>query len=317
MGGNLESPKEFFMEQVIIIGSGGAGYTAAIYCGRANLNPLLITGGQLGGQLTITTDVENFPGFPEGIMGPDLMFRMQQQAEKFGTRIIHEIVELVEKKDDGTFTVKTGGNTYHTRSVIVATGACARYLGLPGEKELIGKGLTGCATCDGPFYRDMPVAVVGGGDSAAEEAIFLTRFASKVYLIHRRDVLRASKVMAERVLSNPKVEAVWNSVIDQYHTDDMGNINGITVKNVLTAIETRIDLNAVFMAIGHTPNSGFLGDLVDRDGDGFIVTDGHSTATKTPGLFAAGDVADPSYRQAIYASGRGCVAALDAERYLM
>lgn len=305
------------MENVIIIGSGGAGYTAAIYSARANLNPLQITGAQLGGQLTTTTDVENFPGFPEGIMGPDLMFRMQQQAEKFGTRIAHENVESVERNEDGTFAVKTGSNTYQSKTVIIATGACARYLNLPGEDLLKGRGLTACATCDGAFYRDVPIAVVGGGDSACEEAVFLTRFASKVYLIHRRDTLRASKVMANRVLTTPKIEPVWNSQIVEYHTDTEGNVNGITVRNNQTNEETRIELSAVFMAIGHSPNSGFLGDLVDRDEDGFIKVHGHTTETKTPGLFAAGDVADPYYRQAIYAAGRGCIAALDAERYLM
>lgn len=305
------------MEQIIIIGSGCAGYTAAIYTSRASLSPLVLTGPQLGGQLTTTTEVENFPGFPDGIMGPDLMFRMQQQAEKFGTRVAYEQVESLERKEDGSFEVRTGSNTYQTKAVIIATGASARYLGIPGEEKLIGRGLTACATCDGAFYRDVPVCVVGGGDSACEEAHFLTRFASKVYLIHRRDQLRASKVMVDRVMNTPKIELVWNSTIDEYLTDENGDVEAIMVKNLQTGALEELKLKCVFMAIGHTPNSAFLGDLVDRDEAGFIKTDGALTATKTPGLFVAGDVSDPVYRQAISAAGRGCGAAIEAERYLM
>lgn len=305
------------MEQVIIIGSGCSGYTAAIYIARANLNPLLLSGSQLGGQLTTTTEVENFPGFPEGIMGPDLMFKMQQQAEKFGTRIAYEQVESVSKNDDGSFTVTTGSSTYEARTVIVATGASARYLGLPGESALIGRGLTACATCDGAFYRNVPVCVVGGGDSACEEAMFLTRFASEVYLIHRRDTLRASKVMADRLLAHEKVTPIWNSTIDAYKIDAQGDVEGITLRNLVTGKLTDLPLKCVFMAIGHTPNSSFLGDLVDRDEAGFIKTLAPLTATKTLGLFACGDVADPIYRQAISAAGRGCSAAIEAERYLL
>lgn len=305
------------MEQIIIIGSGCAGYTAAIYTARASLSPLVLTGPQLGGQLTTTTEVENFPGFPDGIMGPDLMFRMQQQAEKFGTRVAYEQVESVERKEDGSFEVRTGSNTYQSKAVIIATGASARYLGIPGEEKLIGRGLTACATCDGAFYRDVPVCVVGGGDSACEEAHFLTRFASKVYLIHRRDQLRASKVMVDRVMNTPKIELVWNSTIDEYLTDENGDVEAIMVKNLQTGALEELKLKCVFMAIGHTPNSAFLGDLVDRDEAGFIKTDGALTATKTPGLFVAGDVSDPVYRQAISAAGRGCGAAIEAERYLM
>lgn len=305
------------MEQIIIIGSGCAGYTAAIYTARASLTPLVLTGPQLGGQLTTTTEVENFPGFPDGIMGPDLMFRMQQQAEKFGTRVAYEQVESVERNEDGSFEVRTGSNTYQSKAVIIATGASARYLGIPGEEKLIGRGLTACATCDGAFYRDVPVCVVGGGDSACEEAHFLTRFASKVYLIHRRDQLRASKVMVDRVMNTPKIELIWNSTIDQYLTDENGDVEAIMVKNLQTGALNELKLKCVFMAIGHTPNSAFLGDLVDRDDVGFIKTDGALTATKTPGLFVAGDVSDPVYRQAISAAGRGCGAAIEAERYLM
>lgn len=304
------------MEQIIIIGSGCAGYTAAIYTARASLSPLVLTGPQLGGQLTTTTEVENFPGFPDGIMGPDLMFRMQQQAEKFGTRVAYEQVESVERKEDGSFEVRTGSNTYQSKAVIIATGASARYLGIPGEEKLIGRGLTACATCDGAFYRDVPVCVIGGGDSACEEAHFLTRFASKVYLIHRRDQLRASKVMVDRVMNTPKIELVWNSTIEEYLTDENGDVEAIMIKNLQTGALEELKLKCVFMAIGHTPNSSFLGDLVDRDEAGFIKSNGTLTATKTPGLFVAGDVSDPVYRQAISAAGRGCAAAIEAERYL-
>ncbi|MFK7850671.1 MAG: thioredoxin-disulfide reductase [Akkermansiaceae bacterium] len=304
------------MENVIIIGTGCAGYTAAIYTARANLNPLLISGTQIGGQLSTTTEVENFPGFPEGIMGPEMMMNMQKQAEKFGTRIEYATVELIEKNGDGTFGVKVGDQTLQTKTVIVATGAAARWLGLPNEKELVGHGLTSCATCDGAFYRDVPVAVVGGGDSACEEASFLTRFASKVYLIHRRDELRASKIMAERALNNPKIEPVWNSQVIEYVTDDKGEMCAIKVGSTVDQSESELEVACVFVAIGHVPNSGFVGDLVDKDDDGYLLQIPGRTATKTPGIFAAGDVADHYYRQAITAAGQGCAAALEAERYL-
>lgn len=304
------------MENVIIIGTGCSGYTAAIYTGRANLNPLMLSGTQPGGQLTTTTEVENFPGHPDGIMGPELMMRMQQQAEKFGARIEWASVQGVERQADGTFLVKTGDKEYATKTVIVATGAAPRHLGLPNEKSLIGKGLTSCATCDGAFYRGVPVCVVGGGDSACEEADFLTRFASKVYLIHRRDELRASKIMADRTLANPKIEPVWNSTISEYLTDDKGEMRAVTLQNLVDGSTSELEVACVFVAIGHTPNSGFLGDLVDKDETGYIVQVPGRTATKTPGLFAAGDVADHYYRQAITAAGQGCAAALEAERYL-
>lgn len=304
-------------EKLIIIGAGPAGYTAAIYASRAELSPLLFTGSQIGGQLTTTTEVENFPGFPDGIMGPELMFNMQQQAEKFGTRFAYEDVTSVTRDAaTGIFTVSTPSQNYEAHAVIVATGATARYLNLPGEKELIGHGLTACATCDGAFYRNVPVCVVGGGDSACEEAAFLTHFASEVYLIHRRDTLRASKIMAERTLAMPKIKPIWNSTIARYHTDDKGEVSGITLQNLVTGEESELPVKAVFMAIGHTPNSKFLGDLVDIDAQGFIVRQGGTTATKTAGLFAAGDVADPLYRQAISSAGLGCGAAIEAERYL-
>ncbi len=305
-------------EKLIIIGTGPAGYTAAIYAARADLSPLVFTGEQLGGQLTTTTEIENFPGFPEGIMGPDLMFNMSQQAEKFGARYAYENVLSVTKEAcSDLFVVTTSGGAYKAEAVIIATGATARYLGIEGEKELIGHGLTACATCDGAFYRDVPVCVVGGGDSACEEASFLTRFASKVYLIHRRDQLRASKAMQQRVLSNPKIEPVWNSTIAAYSKDDAGELCAVTLQDTVTGEQRPLDVKCVFMAIGHKPNSKFVGDLVDVDEAGFIVRTNGGTATKTPGLFAAGDVADPVYRQAVSAAGMGCWAAIEAERYLL
>jgi len=304
------------MEHVIIIGAGCAGYTAAIYTARANLTPLLLTGTQPGGQLTTTTEVENFPGFPGGIMGPELMMSMQQQAEKFGARIAWASVESIERQADGSFKLNCGSDTYETKTLIVATGAAPRHLGLPNEKGLIGHGLTSCATCDGAFYRDVPVAVIGGGDSACEEASFLTRFASKVYLIHRRDELRASKIMADRALGNPKIEPIWNSTVAEYLTDESGEMRAATLKNLITGEESELEVKCVFVAIGHVPNSGFLGDLVDKDENGYILQNPGRTSTKTPGLFAAGDVADHYYRQAITAAGQGCAAALEAERYL-
>ena len=304
------------MENVIIIGTGCAGYTSAIYTARANLSPLMLSGTQPGGQLTTTTEVENFPGHPDGILGPELMMRMQQQAEKFGARIAWANVDAVERRDDGTFAVKAGEETYEAKTVIVATGAAPRHLGLDGEKSLIGHGLTSCATCDGAFYRDVPVCVIGGGDSACEEAGFLTRFASKVYLIHRRDALRASKIMAERTLANPKIEPVWNATVSAYHTDEQGEMRAVTLKDTVDGSERELEVKCVFVAIGHVPNSAFLGDLVDKDENGYILQQPGRTATKTPGLFAAGDVADHYYRQAITAAGQGCAAALEAERYL-
>jgi thioredoxin reductase (NADPH) len=304
------------MENVIIIGTGCAGYTAAIYTARASLSPLLLSGTQPGGQLTTTTEVENFPGHPDGIMGPELMMKMQAQAEKFGARIAWASVESVERRTDGSFLLKAGSDSYEAKTVIVATGAAPRHLGLPGEEKLIGHGLTSCATCDGAFYRDVPVAVIGGGDSACEEADFLTRFASKVYLIHRRDQLRASKIMAERVLGNPKIEPVWNATVSAYLTDDKGEMRAVTLKDLVTGAQKELELACVFVAIGHLPNSSFLGDLVAKDDNGYILQTPGRTSTKTPGLFAAGDVADHYYRQAITAAGQGCAAALEAERYL-
>lgn len=304
------------MENVIIIGTGCAGYTAAIYTARAQLNPILLSGTQPGGQLTTTTEVENFPGFPEGMMGPELMMRMQTQAEKFGAKIEWDTVQSVEKTTEGHFVLKGSSKSYEAKTVIVATGAAPRHLGLPNEKELIGRGLTSCATCDGAFYRDVPVCVIGGGDSACEEADFLTRFASRVYLIHRRDELRASKIMADRVLANPKIEPVWNSTVSQYLTDEKGEMRAVMLQSTVDGAEKELEVACVFVAIGHVPNSSFLGDLVDLDENGYILQIPGKTATKTPGLYAAGDVADHYYRQAITAAGQGCASALEAERYL-
>ncbi len=306
------------MENVIIVGTGCAGWTAAVYTGRANLKPLVISGEQPGGQLTTTTEVENFPGFPEGIMGPELMLRMQQQAEKFGTRVEYDLVTSVAKQDDGSILVKTSGGTeYRAHTVIIATGASPRWLHLPREKELVGHGLTSCATCDGAFYPDVPVVVVGGGDSACEEATFLTRFASKVYLIHRRDELRASKIMADRALANPKIEPVWNSELKEYLTDENGDMRAVKLLNRETGDESELEVKCVFVAIGHDPNTGFLKDSgVELDEDGYVVQNGHSTHSNIPGIFSAGDVSDHIYRQAITAAGNGCQAALDAERYI-
>jgi len=305
------------MEDVIIIGTGCAGWTSAIYTSRANLKPLVLAGAQVGGQLTTTTEVENFPGFPEGIDGWQLMENMKAQAEKFGARVEYKTAEGVTKRDDGIFEIKIGEETLEAKTVIVATGASARMLGLPGEDALYGKGgLTTCATCDGAFYPDMPVVVVGGGDSACEEATFLTRFASKVYLVHRRDELRASKIMAERALANEKIEPIWNSELTAYHPADDNKMRAVGLRNLKTGEESELEARGVFIAIGHVPNSAFLGDLVDVDENGYILQNASRTATKTEGLFVAGDVADHFYRQAITAAGQGCAAALEAERWL-
>lgn len=314
------------MENVIIIGTGPAGYTAAIYSARADFSPLILTGSQPGGQLTTTTDVENFPGFPDGIMGPELMQKMQAQAEKFGARVENSVeVTSVEKNDDGSFTVNAkqvfGAETmsWQTKTVIIASGASARYLGIEGEMDLVksGAGLTACATCDGAFYRDVPVCVIGGGDTAAEEATFLTKFASKVYLIHRREELRASKVMAQRALDNEKIEPVWNSQVVDYLLDDNGRIRGVKLESTVDGTQSELALEGVFMAIGHNPNSSFISDeLVDKDDSGYLVQIPGKTATKTPGIFAAGDIADTVYRQGITAAGQGCAAALEAEHYI-
>ncbi len=301
------------MENVIIVGTGCAGLTAAIYTARANLSPLVLEGRLPGGQLTTTTAVENFPGFPEGVDGPELIQRMHQQAEKFGARFQYGVVEEFEP---GTpHRLKVDGVWMETKALIIASGASPRYIGIEGESSLIGHGLTSCATCDGAFYRNVPVCVVGGGDSACEEATFLTRFASEVYLIHRRDTLRASKIMADRALANSKIKPVWNSLITSYITDDSGEVSGVKLKNLQNGTESELALKCVFVAIGHEPNTAAFRKSLETDENGYLVQK-TGTHTNIPGVFAAGDVADHVYRQAITAAGQGCAAAIDAERWL-
>ena len=302
------------MEKVVIVGTGCAGLTAAIYTGRAQLSPLVLEGRQPGGQLTTTTAVENFPGFPEGVDGPDLIIRMHEQAEKFGARFQYGTLEDFEK-GDGHHRIKVDGNWIETETLIIASGAAARWLDLPDEKKLIGHGLTSCATCDGAFYRDVPVCVIGGGDSACEEATFLTRFASVVYLIHRRDTLRASKIMADRALSNPKIKTLWNRKPVAYLTDDAGEMRGIVLEDTGTGAREELAVKCVFVAIGHTPNTAPFRGKLDMDENGYLIQH-EGTKTNVAGVFAAGDVADHVYRQAITAAGQGCAAAIEAERYL-
>jgi thioredoxin reductase (NADPH) len=316
------------MQNLAIIGSGPAGYTAAIYAARANIAPHLFTGRQAGGQLTTTTEVENYPGFPEGIMGPELMTRFEQQASRFGT-VLKQGCEVTRiEREDGGFRLTWSDLFQGTdqselfTAVIIATGASARYLGLPEEAEFLTDGpnrkhgLTACATCDGAFYKQVPVAVVGGGDTACEEANFLTKFASKVYLVHRRGELRASKIMAERALKNPKISPVWHSTLGGYHVDGKHRLEAVTLVDTRTGVPSKLDVKGVFMAIGHTPNTAFLkgtGLIMDENGY-LVVTEG--CHTNIPGLFAAGDVRDHRYRQAVTAAGMGCMAALEAEHYL-
>jgi len=302
------------MEKVIIVGTGCAGLTAAIYSARANLNPLVLEGREPGGQLTSTTLVENFPGFPEGIDGPQLIMNMHRQAEKFGAQFRYaEVHGFVAR--NGHYALDLDGDWVETQSVIIASGASAKWLGLENECKLKGHGLTSCATCDGAFYRDVPVCVVGGGDTAAEEAIFLTRFASEVFLIHRRQTLRASKIMAERALNHPKIKPIWNTVISRYISDQRGEIQGVELRNVETAELSKLGVKCVFVAIGHTPNTDPFKGKVEMDPNGYIRRK-EGTQTNLPGVFAAGDVADPIYRQAVTAAGQGCAAAIEVERYL-
>jgi thioredoxin reductase (NADPH) len=303
------------MEKMIIVGTGCAGLTAAIYAARANFSPLVLEGHEPGGQLSTTTLVENFPGFPNGIDGPELIMNMKQQAERFGARFAFSNVTDFDPQD-GFVRLKVDDTWTETRTLIIAAGASARWLGLPREKELIGHGLTSCATCDGAFYRNVPVCVVGGGDSAAEEATFLTRFASKVYLIHRRDKLRASPIMAQRALSNAKIEPVWNTVPVEYLTGEDGEMRALKVRDAAGGNEREIEAKCVFVAIGHTPNTAPFRGKLDMDENGYLLQSGGGTRTNVPGVFAAGDVADHVYRQAITAAGQGCAAALDAEKYL-
>ncbi len=305
---------DLFMEKVIIVGSGCAGLTAAIYAARANLNPLVLEGRQPGGQLSTTTLVENFPGFSEGIDGPQLILNMHQQAEKFGARFSYAEVTDYEARNDH-IRVMADDEWLETQALIIASGASARYLGLDDEEKLIGHGLTSCATCDGAFYKNVPVAVVGGGDSAAEESTFLTRFASKVYLIHRRDQLRASKIMQERVFANKKIEPIWNTVITKYLPDEKGEMSGVRLRNVKTNEEHDLPVACVFVAIGHDPNTRAYQGKLETDPDGYLIAR-KLVESKHPGVFIAGDVADRVYKQAVTAAGSGCAAAIEAERYL-
>lgn len=302
------------MEKVIILGTGAAGLTAAIYTARANLSPLVFEGLQPGGQLTTTTEVENYPGFAEGIDGTELMDHMRKQAERFGTRFQYALVEKVDFSSQPLKVTTDDGTTYETQTIIIATGASAKYIGLPSEQKLIGRGVTSCATCDGAFYRNVPVAVVGGGDTAMEEANFLTRFASKVFILHRREEFRASKIMADRAMKNPKIEVMWNTVVEEVLANEKNEVNGLSIKNVKTGDTSRLDVSALFVAIGHEPNTKPFVDQLEMNEVGYLVT--QHTKTSVPGVFAAGDVQDPHYRQAITAAGTGCMAALEAERFL-
>jgi thioredoxin reductase (NADPH) len=300
------------VREIIIIGSGPAGLTAAVYSGRADLKPLMIEGFEAGGQLMLTTDVENYPGFIDGIMGPELMERMRKQAARFGTEYVTDDVTSVDFSQS-PFVVNTANEVYRSRAVVIATGASAKMLGVPGEKELLGHGVSTCATCDGFFFRDQELLIVGGGDSAMEEAIFLTKFASKVTIVHRRDELRASKIMQQRAIDNPKIDFLWNSVITELVGDQ--KLSGAKVRNVKTGEESLVNAGGAFVAIGHTPNTSLFEDQLELDA-GYIKTAGDTTETSVPGVFAAGDVVDYRYRQAITAAGMGCEAAMDAERWL-
>jgi thioredoxin-disulfide reductase len=303
------------IHEIVIVGSGPAGYTAAIYAARAQLSPILYEGSvTAGGALMNTTDVENFPGFPEGVMGPDLMDSLRKQAERFGTKLITDDIVSMDLAGE-IKTIKDGsGNTLQAKAVILATGSAYKEIGLTNEKRLSGRGVSWCATCDGFFFREKVIAVVGGGDSAMEEANFLTRFASKVFVIHRRDSLRASKIMVERAKANPKIEFIWNTeVIDVLGED---KVTGLKLRNLISGEESDKDFDGLFVAIGHLPRSELLIGQIDLDGEGYVKVDGRSTRTNQKGVFACGDLVDHTYRQAITAAGSGCQAALDAERFL-
>ncbi|MEM3455533.1 MAG: thioredoxin-disulfide reductase [Candidatus Micrarchaeia archaeon] len=300
------------IENVIIIGSGPAGLTAAIYAARAELKPIVISGMQPGGQISQTTLVENYPGFPDGIMGPELMDNMRKQAEKFGTRFIDEEVVSVDFRNR-PFTIKTETKELKSKAVIIASGATAKWLGVPGESKLIGKGVSGCATCDGFFFKGKDVAVIGGGDTALEDAIFLTKFANSVTIIHRRDQLRASKIMQERAFANQKIKFIWDTVVTEIIGEE--KVTGIRIKNVKTGEEKEMKIDGVFVAIGHSPATNLFKGQIEIDENGYIIKK-ENTETSVKGVFVAGDVADKRYKQAIAAAGDGCKAAIDVEKYL-
>ncbi len=300
------------MERVVIIGSGPAGLTAAVYAARANLKPLVLAGGLYGGQLMLTTEVENYPGFPEGIMGPDLMIRFREQAERFGARIENVDVTSVDFAST-RLTVRTPDAEFHAKTVILATGASARWLGVPGEERLRGRGVSTCATCDGAFFRDKQIVVVGGGDSAMEEALFLTRFGRRVTVIHRRDGLRASKIMGDRARAHEKIDFIWNTVVEEAIGD--GQLEALRLHNILDGSRYDFEADALFIAIGHTPNTDIFKGQIDLDEAGYIVS-ADGVSTNVEGVFVAGDVNDIRYKQAVTAAGAGCRAAMDAEKYL-
>lgn len=301
------------LENLLIVGSGPAGLTSAIYAARSNLKPLMIEGEEAGGQLMTTNDVENYPGFPDGVTGPELMSLMRKQAERFGTRFITKNVTSVDFSKP-PFKVVVGKDVYYSKSIIVSTGASARYLGLPSEMRLRGRGVSACATCDGAFFRNQKVAVVGGGDTAMEEASFLTRFATKVWIIHRRDSFRASKIMVDRVLRNPKIEVIYNSELKEVLGEN--SVTGVRLFNGLTNETHEMPMDGVFLAIGHRPNTEIFKGQLQMNEMGYLVTKGKSTFTSVDGIFASGDVQDHVYRQAITAAGSGCMAAIDCERWL-
>ena len=301
--------------EVVIIGSGPAGLTAALYSARANLKPLLIEGLEAGGQLMLTTMVDNWPGFRDGIMGPDLMTEMRAQAERFGTEVVQGNVKAVNLQNRPFAVTMQDGRTVTAAAVIVATGASARWLDIGSDRKLSGHGVSTCATCDGYFFKGKPIAVVGGGDSAMEEAVFLTRFATKVTVVHRRDTLRASKIMQDKAFANPKIEFVWDSEVVDVNDLEKGEVTDVVVQNLKTGVRRKIPLDGIFIAIGHVPNTSLFKGQLDLDANGYILTHG-GTRTNVPGVFAAGDVQDHVYRQAVTAAGSGCMAAIDAERYL-